>query len=169
MKFIHRLLLLMDERKVTAYRLAKDVDISESLIRHWEKKPDIDPSAMKVLKISQYFQVSMEWILTGEGTKDALTPDCTDEPENDNADGAQLFDESILLQNYRRMTKAQRYKIIALSLRMLPDEDLNDIDELAKKIMSCHSNDMYNAELGAEQMIQNKPPETPMSNIANAG
>ena len=67
MSFIERLRFLMDERNVTAYRLTKDIGISSSLLSMWAKNPDTKPTVTIVAKISDYFQVSMDWLIKGEG------------------------------------------------------------------------------------------------------
>jgi len=65
MNFIDRLQTLMKEQSLTAYKLSKELSISESLFSKWQKNPEIDPSSTVLKKLSEYFQVSMEWLLTG--------------------------------------------------------------------------------------------------------
>jgi len=97
MNFADRIMKLMEERKVSAYRLSKDIGISDSLIGKWRKNKNAEPSAITLHKISEYFQVTMEWLLTGKDS--GATLDISD-------------DEVQLLQNYRILPEKERYKTL---------------------------------------------------------
>lgn len=60
---------LLKERGVTAYRVSKDTDIAFSTFTDW-KHGRSSPKADKLLKIAQYFNVPVEYLITGKGVKD---------------------------------------------------------------------------------------------------
>ena len=53
---------LLEERNITAYKLAKDLAISNSRISEW-KRQIVLPSADMLTKLSQYFDVSVDYLL----------------------------------------------------------------------------------------------------------
>ena len=117
--FINRLKEVMDEKSVTAYRLSKDIGMSASLITKWEKKPDIEPSALKALSIAEYFQLNLKWLLTGNGEKYSLSQQPPEQSEEDK-------DKIRLLENYSKLTDLEKTKLLGISFQLLP----SIIDEL---------------------------------------
>ena len=59
--------MLMVFQNVTASKLAKDIGFNMSLIWKWEKKPNCKPNAKTLSKLCDYFQVSEDWLINGEG------------------------------------------------------------------------------------------------------
>ena len=97
MHFVERILQLMSERNVSAYRLSKDIGISDSLIGKWDKNRKTEPSAVTLHKISEYFQVTMEWLLTGrEGEECSSISN----------------DELQLIQNLRMLPIEEKYRVL---------------------------------------------------------
>ena len=64
--FAERLLELRKERKISQARLAKDLDVSYSIICYWETDRS-EPTAPNLVKLSDYFSVSVDYLL---GKKD---------------------------------------------------------------------------------------------------
>ena len=53
---------LLHERKITTYRLAKDTGISNGLITGWTQGGKI-PSGENLIKLADYFDVSVDYLL----------------------------------------------------------------------------------------------------------
>lgn len=62
MQFSQRLVEIMTERKITAYRIDKDIGISNRLIGYYRDGTN-DPSAANLVKLANYFQVSVDYLL----------------------------------------------------------------------------------------------------------
>lgn len=63
-----RLNKLIEKKRVSNYKLAKDLNIHEGTIRQW-RKGKTEPRSGNLLKLSNYFQVSASWLQTGEETQ----------------------------------------------------------------------------------------------------
>ena len=61
---LNRIISLMDENNVSAYKLTKDLTLSNSAITDW-KKGKAKPSLEAVQKIADYFNVTVDYLLTG--------------------------------------------------------------------------------------------------------
>jgi len=62
---IERILFLIEKNNITAKKLTADLELSNSAITEWKKgkgRPSIDA----IIKISKYFNVTSDWLLTGE-------------------------------------------------------------------------------------------------------
>lgn len=70
MNFAQRLSDLMQNGKLTSYRLGKEAGISNRLIDYW-KKGDKVPNAANLEKLASYFQVSVDYLL-GTDRKEKL-------------------------------------------------------------------------------------------------
>jgi putative transcriptional regulator len=71
--FGDNLLMLIRERKMTPYRFAKEIGISNSSLRNWLKNRAELPRADTFIKICHFFMVEPEWLLgDGEHKKPAL-------------------------------------------------------------------------------------------------
>lgn len=64
---------LLEEKDVTAYRVAKDLELSPSLFSDW-KSGKSKPKADKLKKIADYFGVSVESLIDKRGEKIEITP-----------------------------------------------------------------------------------------------
>ena len=56
---------LLNDRNITAYQVAKDTGISNVTLTEW-KKGTYKPKADKLLKLAEYFGVSIEYFLKKE-------------------------------------------------------------------------------------------------------
>lgn len=65
MKFQDRMSKLMDEKKLTAYRISKDTGISTSLLSYWKNGEKL-PGAENLEKLADYFGVSVDYLLGKE-------------------------------------------------------------------------------------------------------
>lgn len=63
---------LLHEYGVTAYKISKETGISQSTLSDW-KSGRITPKADKLQIIADYFNVSLEYLMTGEEKKGGET------------------------------------------------------------------------------------------------
>ncbi|HCT63895.1 MAG TPA: XRE family transcriptional regulator [Lachnospiraceae bacterium] len=56
---------LLKEKGVTAYKVGKETGITPSTFTHW-KNGEYEPKLDKLQKISDYFGVTVEYLMTGE-------------------------------------------------------------------------------------------------------
>ena len=61
---------LMESESISAYKMSKDTGISDRLIGYWKKGEKL-PSAENLMIISNYFGVSIDYLLTGENRKES--------------------------------------------------------------------------------------------------
>ena len=62
---------LLQERNVTAYKVAKETGVLQSTLSSW-KTGRSDPSKENLMKIAAYFGVSIDYLMTGEETEDEI-------------------------------------------------------------------------------------------------
>lgn len=62
---ISRILYLMKENNIKSSKLCSDLNIANSSITDW-KKAKGKPSVDTINKISHYFNVSLDWLITGQ-------------------------------------------------------------------------------------------------------
>lgn len=77
MEFSEIIQNLLASRKITAYRLSKETGISQRLIGYW-KKGEKKPSYENLKKLSDFFNVSTDYLITGE---DSPEPNLPSDPE----------------------------------------------------------------------------------------
>jgi len=73
---------LLEERKLSAYRVSKDTGISQTTLSEW-KKGLVIPKTDKIQKLADYFGVSVDYLLTGEKSEQKETPALTKKDERD--------------------------------------------------------------------------------------
>lgn len=61
MAFIDRLGEILEKKKISQYRLCKELEIGQSTISSWKKGKM--PTVEKVIAIVQYLEVSADWLL----------------------------------------------------------------------------------------------------------
>lgn len=76
MTFSDRLDLLLTEKKETRTHLAEVIGITNQSFSDWKKRGTI-PSADIVLKIANYFNVSIDWLISGNKTNEVTHEDAT--------------------------------------------------------------------------------------------
>ena len=65
---IERILQLIKDRGITAYKMTTDIGISKSKVTEW-KKGIHKPSTEAIIKIADYFGVTCDYLLTGKGSQ----------------------------------------------------------------------------------------------------
>ena len=68
MRHIEIIEKLLKENKITAKKMLLDLGYSDSLISTWKKGSE--PSAIKLKRIADYLNVTVDYILTGEEIKE---------------------------------------------------------------------------------------------------
>jgi len=101
---IERLYELMKNRNITSYRMLSDLSLNQSLLYNW--KNGSMPSVINLLKIAEYFQISLDWLLTGEGEQAKHTKPT---PPSDPT-------EELILEEYRAADKQKRKAILQAAL-----------------------------------------------------
>lgn len=65
METIQRIIALLKKNNLSAAQMCRDLGFSSGLFSQWKKEGRI-PSAEKLREIALYFQVSVDYLLTGE-------------------------------------------------------------------------------------------------------
>ncbi len=73
---------LLNERGVTAYRVAKETGVTTATLTNW-KKGNYTPKQDKLQKIADYFGVTIEYLMTGENSSEVPSPALTSRDERD--------------------------------------------------------------------------------------
>lgn len=63
MEHTERILRIMEERKITGYKLAKVTGISESLFSKWRETPSSKVSSGNPVLIADYLDCSVDYLL----------------------------------------------------------------------------------------------------------
>lgn len=79
--FAKRLSELRREKGITQLRLADDLNYSDKAVSKWERAESV-PDAYTLLKLAEYFGVSLDYLLGGEENTKELVPQTT-EKENE--------------------------------------------------------------------------------------
>jgi transcriptional regulator with XRE-family HTH domain len=102
MRFAERLEELMEKKGVTPYKVSKDTGIGQSTFTRW-KQQEILPDGANLLKLSQYFNVSSDYLL-GK----------TDDPSSVSASAGDVKID-ILARAARNMTEEEKDKLIEMA------------------------------------------------------
>ena len=63
MEHTERILKILEERKVTGYRLSKEIGISDSLLSKWKEKPSSKIYSGILVSIADYLDCSVDYLL----------------------------------------------------------------------------------------------------------
>jgi len=63
MEHTERILHIMKERKITAYKMAKETGISDSLFSKWREKPSSKISSGILVSIADHLDCSVDYLL----------------------------------------------------------------------------------------------------------
>lgn len=123
---------LLQKENITAYKLSKETGISTGLLSQWKKRMQ-DPSRDKLIKIAEYFGVSVDYLLTGEESpKTEKAPTLNKKDERDIArqleamlgemessyNGALMFDGEPLDDETRELLRISLKNQLELSKRI---------------------------------------------------
>jgi len=62
MQFSQRLSILIEEKGITAYRLRKDLKLSNSIVTYWMDGTRL-PNGESLIKLANYFDVSIDYLV----------------------------------------------------------------------------------------------------------
>lgn len=110
MDFSQKLKQLMDERNISAYKLARDVSCSQTSVRNWLSNART-PQPRTVLMLCDYFGVSEDEMMGREENVQKNNPDTDSDAE------AQEF-----YKNFSSLPESMRSKLLELSTLYLRAE-----------------------------------------------
>ena len=67
MQYAQVILDYINKQGVSFYKLARNTGISESTFSKWKSNPKADVSLTTIEKIANYFKVSVDYIINGDG------------------------------------------------------------------------------------------------------
>lgn len=99
MEIINRILNLMTEKNVSASTLTQQLALSSSAITDW-KNGKAKPNSESIIKLSNYFEVSIDWLLKGMEFSKKIPAGCRQEILSDS--------EFNLIAKYRILTPLEK-------------------------------------------------------------
>ena len=57
------ILQILKAKNISAYKVAKNTGISESLFSKWKKKPTSEISSLNLVKLADYLECSVDYLL----------------------------------------------------------------------------------------------------------
>lgn len=114
---------LLQDFNVTPYKVSKETGVSQSTLSDW-KRGISTPKQDKLQKIADYFNVSLEYLMTGEEKKWGETYYLNDETA---AVAQEIFEKDKVLFDVYRSTDKDRLIAYANKLKALRDMEEGDI------------------------------------------
>lgn len=105
---------LLEKNDITAYKLSKDLGISEALISNW-KSGRQEPKYDNLQKLSKYFNVSADYLLE----LDATNQNSINAKNVTDCDNGADEQEQHLLSNYKKLTEQAKHILIDYSNFMI--------------------------------------------------
>lgn len=102
MNFVDRLNELMNNRGISKYRLAKDLQVQPSVVGRWVSGENL-PSLEKSIQIADYFNVSTDYLLGRDDGHAVVKDNKTDDPFGELTD-----EERIELTNYLNYLRSKK-------------------------------------------------------------
>ncbi|WP_099205621.1 helix-turn-helix domain-containing protein [Scatolibacter rhodanostii] len=110
MDIYDRIEKLLQENKMSAYKLSKITGISTGLLSQWKGRSQ-NPSADKLQKVADCFGVSVDYLLTGEESTQKERPATkSDEPEITFDDFTYAF-----LDESKELTEENKQKLLEMA------------------------------------------------------
>lgn len=69
MNYVKRILTLMQEKNISAHKLEVDCELANASVQGW-RNGRCKPSVLAVIRIAEYFDVSLDFLLKGENHKE---------------------------------------------------------------------------------------------------
>ena len=102
---------LMEEKGVTAYRVAKDTGITQATLSRW-KTGKVSPSIETLQVLAEYFGVTIDYLMGNTQASEQTPPETQKAPTLNKKDEL-LDDDFIVLQrNLQNIPEAERKRII---------------------------------------------------------
>lgn len=101
---------LLQERGITAYKVSKETGVTQSTLSDW-KRGRSTPKTDNMKKIADYFGVTVDYLMTGEESKDYSTELSSVETLAAHFEGEELSEEEMEeIMNYVQFVKSRRKK-----------------------------------------------------------
>lgn len=114
MTISERIMILMEKKQIKAYELADALGISRSNLTRWKQREYV-PSTEHIIAISQFFDVSTDWLLTG---KEETCPTATKETKE-----LKLSEHELeLLKIYKELNIRNQAKILIIATELEESE-----------------------------------------------
>ena len=94
MEHSQMILGIMQRRDISAYKLAKETGISESLFSKWKKKPTSEIASANLIRIADYLDCSVDYLL---GRTETVNPTSTKQIDKISEEGKAIgkaFDQA---------------------------------------------------------------------------
>ena len=118
---IERILDLLEERGITAYKLTTDLGLGNGVVTQW-KQGKQKPGTDAIIKIAKYFGVSTDYLLTGEDTET---------PNNNELSDMLSDDVKEILRIAKALDLKRRHKLLSLAFELEENSNPNPVqDEL---------------------------------------
>lgn len=121
MKFAQIFNNIINQKKISAYKMSKDTGISDGLICYWKKGERI-PNAENLVIISKYLDVSIDYLLTGKEP----TQQTTEQPSQQLTEN-----EEDLLALLNGLSERNQIKLIGKVEEIVKDMNKSDTEENA--------------------------------------
>ena len=103
---------LMEEKGVTAYRVAKDTGITQATLSRW-KTGKVSPSIETLQVLAEYFGVTIDYLMGNTQVSEQTPPETQKAPTLNKKDELLDDDDFIVLQrNLQNIPEADRKRII---------------------------------------------------------
>ena len=109
MTVTERIMKLVNSCGLTITEISNKTGIDKASFTRWKNR-DYKPSIEAIVALSQFFQVSTDWLLSGEGEPSCATV-LNPQPSSDLTEA-----ETILLEKYRSADKIKRLDILRFAL-----------------------------------------------------
>lgn len=101
---------LCEQNKVTPYRVCKETGITTATISNWKAGRYV-PKQDKMKKIADYFRVSVDYLMTGEESRDYSAELSSVQTLAAHFEGEELSEEEMEeIMNYVQFVKSRRKK-----------------------------------------------------------
>lgn len=101
---------LLQERGITAYKVSKETGVTQSTLSDW-KRGRSTPKTDNMKKIADYFDVTVDYLMTGEEPKDYSAELSSVDTLAAHFEGEELSEEEMEeIMNYVQFVKSRRKK-----------------------------------------------------------
>ncbi len=131
MSLWERIQILIDSKGITAYELSRAIGISQSTITKWKKGIDVKPRKEILEKLAEYFNVTEDWLRTGQEMKQNATKNQVSNELN----RLSIYDESMKAIN-SLISQNNDYIQLILKNTELIQENTEFLKELRKTLLN---------------------------------
>lgn len=134
--FVERFKTLLEKNDVTAYKVAKETNISQGLMREYQKGIKT-PSSQNIIKIADYFGCSVDYLLGRTDSPTAINSHNTVNGSNNiigNGSGNRTENtlseqESALMNIFNKLDVVSQAKLLVYATELEKEKNLNIIQK----------------------------------------